>query len=220
MNRCLMIICVAGLFHATPTSAAVIKYDSLSTFDANAGVVQTEDFNAFAPASGLFLASTFDFGDFSVIVTTDSPALGVEGSVIGSGLVNGTVELGLGVEDDSSTETRFEFDQAITAFGFDAYDLADAGRVASLSFNNVSADSVSIADPLNGNTRFWGFVSDTPFTTISFTQVSGAADGFRLDNLVYSANTAAVPEPGSLILMSVGAISLIGYRRRQRKEAA
>jgi len=53
----------------------------------------------------------------------------------------------------------------------------------------------------------------------TFAVVNPAPDGLSTAEVTTGA-TAAVPEPSSLALLAMGAIGLIGYRQRRRKQAA
>jgi hypothetical protein len=57
--------------------------------------------------------------------------------------------------------------------------------------------------------EFWGFISETPFTSVKF--VGGSStnqQNYRLDDMVYS----QIPEPSTLILLGFGGWSLLRKR--------
>lgn len=57
--------------------------------------------------------------------------------------------------------------------------------------------------------EFWGFISDTPFTSVKLVGGPGSnQQNYRLDNMVYS----QVPEPATIGLLTLGGLVLI--RRR------
>lgn len=58
--------------------------------------------------------------------------------------------------------------------------------------------------------EFWGFTSDTPFTSVKLVGGSGSnQQNYRLDDMVYS----PVPEPATLALVALG--GAIGFWRRR-----
>ncbi len=205
--RCTVIVALAGALcaHAT-VSAAITSYSSRAAFTSAAGSVSTQDFNSFAAQANAFEGVSFDFGDFSALNGVNASN---GGDITSPGDVNGTTAiaayLGIGGSQFSMT-----FDHPITALGFDANNVADQ-RFDDFLFNNGAGDVVAVHDPID-QTRFWGFISDTPFTTLTVRQVSFGAggtstDGFRVDDVTYS-----VPSPGVVVVL--GAAGTLWRRGR------
>jgi len=60
--------------------------------------------------------------------------------------------------------------------------------------------------------EFWGFTSDTPFTSVKLVGGSGSnQQNYRLDDMVYS----PVPEPATLGLVALGGLGAL-LRRKHR----
>ncbi|CAA9520511.1 MAG: hypothetical protein AVDCRST_MAG23-165 [uncultured Sphingosinicella sp.] len=114
-------------------------------------------------------------------------------------------------DGDLGPSLTFTFGSAITAFGFDWTDLdiSDSYRV---DFSGPGFTSVGFSTPpfsLNGEgAGFFGFRSDTAFTTVMFTQnaAGGFVDAFGIDNIRTSSSLSApaVPEPTTWAMMILG----------------
>lgn len=62
--------------------------------------------------------------------------------------------------------------------------------------------------------EFWGFISDTPFTSVKLIGATGSnQQHYQLDDMVYS----PVPEPGTLSLLLAGALIGISFAIRRRR---
>ncbi len=186
--------------------ASITQYSTRATFNAASGATVIQSFNSFTPTVNAFNGHSFDFGDFSAIDGVNSSA---GGSIVSPGVVNGSVEI-LGVVGIGRGELTFTFDFPITALGFDADNLADQ-RFDTLIFDNAAGDTVVVFDAVD-QVRFWGFISDTPFTTFTIRQTGFSAggsnsDGFTIDDVTYT------PTPGAAALLGLG--GLMASRRRR-----
>lgn len=189
-------------------SSAIVQYSSRAAFTAAAGAVTIEDFESFTPNATAFRNTIFDFGDFTGYNGPHS-GTGFGGDIYAPGTVNGSTDI-IVVLGTSGARLDLVFDYPITAIGFDAEQMADQ-RHDEILFNNLAGDVVPVTDPID-QVRFWGFISDTPFTTFTMRQTGwgtggGPTDGFHIDDLTYN-----VPEPGAAAFMIVALLA--AYRRR------
>jgi hypothetical protein len=186
-------------------NAAITQYSNRAAFLLAAGPVTTEDFESVTPGPNVFEGTPYDFGDFTGV---NGPNGSLGGDVVGSGNVNGSIELFPVLALNGAT-FELVFDYPITALGFDADNLADQ-KTDRFSFNNLAANTVTVSDPLD-RVRFWGFISDTPFTkmTLAVIATPSGTDGIRLDDLTYS----VIPEPSTLCLALCSTVILLRRRR-------
>lgn len=128
----------------------------------------------------------------------------------------------------SNLATTFNFSNAMKAFGGN-FDLTINGAGSGIAINLGGGNIVSFALPKEvpnnlGANKFFGFVSDLSFNSVTFragTQVTGSAETYSVDNVVFGqgiANAPAsdVPEPGSIALVLAG-LGLIGANARRKK---
>ncbi len=193
--------------------AAIVQYSSRTLFGSAAGSTTTESLNSFAPQVNAFENVWFDFGDFSGRNGTNTS---FGGDITNLGTIDGTIEI-WGFLKIGGATLEFVFDSPITAIGFDANNLADQ-RYVDIIFDNADGDVVAVHDPVD-QIRFWGFVSDTPFTSITFRQtgfdpgIGTDMDGILFDNFEYSA--AIVPLPGGAAMACAAGVACLGLVRRR-----
>lgn len=117
----------------------------------------------------------------------------------------------------------FSFSQPLRAFGIyigGAGNLGSQSLTATLSTGEtlpVLTDYSNSSGNFERNTEFFGFVTDTPFSTIAFAGVRNN-DGVYFDDASYAfASTTVVPVPGAALLMAGGLLSIgaVGMRRRK-----
>jgi len=105
---------------------------------------------------------------------------------------------------------NFLFGAPIRAFGTDLKDLENAN----LTYDTSSgASGVAAFAGADGNVQFFGILSNTPFTSIGFTEPgAGTGDGVVFDQTVFS----STPEPSAALFGVIGVLGIASYRIRRR----
>ena len=179
----------------------------LSTLTVNAATVIYTDKTAWESAlGGSFL--TEDFADGQLNNT------GVSYTSTASGHINPAQENYQDVLAHGSATapmTTWTFTPEIIAYGGDWTLGGPGGSGNSLQ---VYLDSVYVGFISNSyGGEFWGFISDTPFTSVELIGGSGTnQQHYSLDNMVFS----PVPVPAAAWLFGSGLIGLIGIARRKQ----
>jgi hypothetical protein len=86
-----------------------------------------------------------------------------------------------------------------------------SGNYLRVYINDLGYYVGDISNSYNG--EFWGFVSDTPFTSVLLKGGTGTnQQTYHLDDMVYS----QVPIPATMLLLGSGLVALAGVRKRFR----
>ncbi|WP_372798797.1 PEP-CTERM sorting domain-containing protein [Pontiella sp.] len=170
--------------------------------------MSSQNFNSFTEDSANFgNGGSLTIGDLTLSGTVTSTTR----NFIDAGTINsyagfdfdGTPFLPSQVGTSDSLTITFAGD--VTAFSADFNFFADL-RTSYFTLNNTANDTLDVYFNANEINNI-GFVSDTPFTTITIT--SSATDGFSMDNLTYQ----AIPEPSSMALAGLTCIGAFFIRR-------
>jgi hypothetical protein len=194
---------------ASPAVADTLPSLDRATFQAAAPALTLQDFDSFADQWVL----TFD-GQVTYGSSTGTPL--VTSTFLTSTSPNGLGRTGVGYFLDSDVAT-FTFLNPITAFGIDINTFASTdGSYDVLLNTGDQAFSIFETFPGTGTGQFIGFVSDTPFTTVSLSANTGFA--YTLDTLLYGSRAAVegVPEPATWAMMVLG-FGLVGGAMRQAR---
>lgn len=124
----------------------------------------------------------------------------------------------------SSETATFQFANSITAFGIDVNTFADneGACSASLDIGGVASsffDTFPGTFPGTFTGQYLGFVSDTPFSSVTVSALTGFS--FTLDTLIYGdargvidPRVVPLPAAGWLLLSGMG---LLGFLQRRRR---
>ena len=185
-------------------NAALTPYTSRAAFDAAVGTTTSQDFDSF----GSDAAFPVDVGDFELSTnsTLTSPSFNlIDAPPLGDFFdVNGTTLAAIGsIVGESFFVT---FDKAVTAFGADFAGFNNEPPRTDIIVNGETLAPPTV--PGGFDVRFFGFVSDTPFSVVEFFTFGdgNVGDGYGMDNVAY------VPEPSALALLLFGLLALA--RRR------
>ncbi|MEL7345351.1 MAG: VPLPA-CTERM sorting domain-containing protein [Pseudomonadota bacterium] len=221
--------------------AAIVTFTDRVAFTDATEPLLSEDFEGFDQDTG-FASIAPEITDFSLSVTKNSPDLVGSGfnkietqpypfsstSPANQNTIDGSSYAVVGLEDDGSNlgdvfSVLFDYD--VFAFGADFAKLND-NDITRSRFDFLDADGNNVGGfvpdtQVNGSVRFFGFLSDQAFRTITVTAISGTTDGegFGMDNLLYSAEPSEIPLPASLPLLAAG-IAAFGFLRRSKAPRA
>lgn len=219
-----------GWLFAVTASASIMTFDTLAEFEGAAGPTMVEDFDG-VPGERNFTNRSVQIGDltlFTDLNSTDDLA-SFNRVLIGPGY-NDLDDFQRAASKNSIDRTSnfahvgirpgdvftISFNQPMYSFGGSLKGLNDSifrTRISVLGQNFVPA----ITD--GPKLQFFGIVSETPFSSISFR--GPERNGFGLDNLRYSSlepPSADIPVPASLPLLATGLL-LVGAFRRKRNAA-
>lgn len=208
------------LIGATPSQAAMTTYNTRGAFSAAAGKSTVQTFNQIVAdtpysAAPLNVADQFTVGGTGLGAFPGDNIIDVPPLSFAGADVDGTPQIA--VLTDEFINLVITFTQPVRAFGADFAGFNNPSEQAPFR-TGIEIGGTTFLPALDGVTQFWGVVSDTPFTTVSF--ISYDVDRFAIDNVVFAtAETGAVPEPATWAIMIAG-FGLAGATLRRRPRLA
>jgi len=204
---------IAAASGATALQAAdFLTYSSRSAFAAAAGPLSGENFNA-VKSDVDFSRSTYRANGFTMALDANDRtprAAYIDAAPYLGSSINGTSFAAAALYDAVGYDSSLvlTFDTAITAFGADFISGSAGAFVVEVLGSTFS--------PVVGNPGFFGFVSDTAFTSIRLRARPQSGHYVSLDDVTFgSGSVGAVPEPGAWAMM-LGGFGIIGGALRRR----
>ncbi|MEM8637484.1 MAG: PEP-CTERM sorting domain-containing protein [Cyanobacteria bacterium P01_G01_bin.54] len=220
----ILAVVAGGALHSAPAEALVTTYTDRAAFQSAAGTTVLEDFNGFTEDISFSGGGVVDVGDFTLSGTSVfiPSALNMIDAPPDSGFsINGTSFVS--AVTNSNDSLTIEFASAISAFGADfSYISNSPASITSIDWG-LGEPAIEIPALRPG---FFGFVSDTEFSTLTFT--SNGIDTWSMDNIEYALvenigddpmdngedDPTEIPEPGMLV--GLAALGLLGVATRKR----
>lgn len=198
--RYALFVMAAGLCAAP--AFATTTYDNQADFYANAGMLSVEDFESHAPGDPGGGALPFiDFGLFEATSNPDALKI-LQGPFFGNHNTTPGGSKYLSLDTDVgfvSADLTLVFDAPIIEFGVYIVDAEDGG------FVTVGGSTYNVLGGPDGVERYFGIISDTPFTTIRI-DMGDTDSHWSVDDVAFT-----IPTPGTLALLLTGALAV---RRR------
>ena len=211
------------------SAGTITTYDDRPSFTAAVGVPLTiEDFTSsdhFPITTGVLNSSTnlvvevgtpitpglIDPGvTYSTPIRTDAPAGFFFNIDAGGGFTGGFLDgLGTGAPGSSLTTT---FDAPVVGFGFDTNGLMGTAFQLDIHFTS----GPDYVQTISNTSDFYGFVSSATDIVSANIYGNSTTFTFALDNFTYP-TSAAVPEPSSIVLASIGGLGILTFARRWRQ---
>ncbi|MEM7680544.1 MAG: PEP-CTERM sorting domain-containing protein [Planctomycetota bacterium] len=141
------------------------------------------------------------FDDFTLDITGNN-------NTFDDSFVSTATELGLGLFSGEHESAVLSFPTPLTAFAA-TFESPASSNGLEVTIDGVEVDTFPLFLAGGGQgQQFLGFISDTPFSTVTITSSFGG-ETFFLDNI----EVEVVPEPASLALLGLG--GLMAARRRR-----
>ncbi|WP_027191406.1 PEP-CTERM sorting domain-containing protein [Fundidesulfovibrio putealis] len=127
---------------------------------------------------------------------------------------------------EASGVFSIDFSAPIVAFGFYGIDIGDFNGQVTATTLNGSSHLYNVGNSMNisgGSVLFWGLIDTlNPFTSITFGNTNAGTDFFGFDDFTIGTiqQVAATPEPGTMVLMGLGAVGAFFLKRRHGRAAA
>ena len=219
-KRLPLLIVAGATLAAQAADAAVVTFTNRAAWEAAAGGLPSinETFNSFVNDTGV----PVDVGPFTISSTEpetfiDAPPVDTNTNVNGTSFVFTRLDVIGGDE-----LVTFTFDSPVFSWGADLRPFpGDAGETFNVALSNGATTTLTL--PATSTAAFRGFISDTSFTSVTFSTTAALSlDGFTdfgADNVsAHTSLVAAVPEPTSLTMFGLGAMgcAAAALRRRQR----
>ena len=202
-----LIALTVALTFCSSANASVVFYLTQPSFQTATPTTLLEDFESFAPkdtALPSFTSNGVTYTGFAGApfgnVWDASPGY----NNFGAGVGTTTTSILTANGDEDFT---MDFSSPYRAVGFDGY-LNGSGPVAIQIFD-ISGLIFTLTDLRNlDNKEFYGFISDTPITSIRWTTTNGGQLNTGVDNILVG---TAVPEPSTLALIGMALLSVSGF---------
>jgi hypothetical protein len=192
--------------------AGLVFYPDRTAFNAATTGVTTIGFEGIAPADGFTFYGHNSLTLGGATFTASTSLLAVDSATFYAHTFGTPYNLGSGAfllsGNIAPADLSITLPGAFTAFALDlgTFDVVNSQVLFTLS----SGDTFSVSAPFPTST-FVGFTSTVPFTSVDLLITGGERqDTLNVDNVSFG---AIVPEPTGLILLGIGGVAALGYRR-------
>lgn len=203
-------LCSIAMLFSINASAGILTFSDLASWTAaSGGATGSENFNSFTTDTSISAGVALSDG----ISASGSGSWEIDANPFANNFecdVDGTSRLC----GNNNSALTFSFAGGISAFAADFSSMNDFSVRTSWNLFNGSTLLTNLSPPtVSGqHDQFWGFVATAGEVITSMSTVHLNSDTFGVDNIVITASS--VPEPGTLILLSLG---LFGISVRRRK---
>lgn len=234
MKKLLIGSALSLMAFAGTAQATIIQYDSLASFNTATGGTSTLETFDTATAGLLTVGVERLFNGFGFSYTNSAGGNQRAGIYTAAQInqnsgtaINNTNSVGWGeylngayLSGGDGPNVVFRFFSPITSFAFEFSD-SDISDSYNVQFGNETPFQLKAVNNATIFTRFFGFVSTNPFSTVTFKQTAtgGATETFSIDNIRTNGfrtpeEAAAVSAPSTLAILGLGLIALVGRRKK------